>query len=890
MLSIDRLLGWRYLFQRWDRSLLIIASIALGVATLVATRILNQCIETAATQTATPLASGDLLVTNGEFGVLRSVADEIIAARIPGIVRVQPLIVERVTLPELDGKTAVLIGAELSKQMLDPENPLQIQFTRTLELTLANAIRAANRRLIVVSKPIYDAWVTRRPSEMAGLLLRYGSRTVDCLPIGYMEYPDSSPVAFLGRNVIGMELSQAARTARPGPPAAAAAVVGGSAVESASEAVFPIRVNRIDIQIDPSANCAAIQAALQELIGERAQVRTPEDYGQTSHEIIGGLQIGFALCSAGAMVVGLFLVYNALSVTVAERRHDIGILRSIGATRAQIVRVFTTAAALLGGVGAAWGIPLGIVLGRGVLHEFGQDLGSMFVNPEVDPGWPTVSTLILAALAGILTAVAAALIPAVQAACEDPANAVRRIPGTVAGAWHLAHQATCTVLIAGGIAVILTRNELFPALGMHPRFGSFGGLLTALVGLLLAAPIFVGIMVRLVHPLLRRILPIEARIAADNLIRSPGRTGVVIGALGAGVAVMIQTAGVGRSNQEPVEQWLNRVIHADRFLFAGNITEANSSQTPLDPEILRQLRELPDVAAVVGFRYARPEFNGTRIMMVALDAATYAEQSTQRIPGQIAQLELLSRLGGGRVLISDNFVLKHGIRAGDSLVVPGTQGPVQLQVIGTVNDYTWARGTIFIDRSDYSRLFRDDLVDVTHVFLGGTGSPEESDAIARFAADRGLSIQGKEPMRRLLADLIDQFYTVAFLQQIVVGIVASLGVVTALLISVLQRKRELGLLLAVGATPGQIIRSVLSEALLMGLFGTVLGILIGIPLEWYVLRVVLVEESGFIFDLLVPWKQVGLIGAGSMLIAALAGLLPAWHAVRTRIPEAIAYE
>ena len=890
MLSLDRLLSWRYLFQRWDRSLLIIASIALGVATLVATRILNQFIETSATQTATPLAGGDILVTNGEFGVPRSIADEIIVAQIPGIVRVLPLAVDRVYLPELQGKAAVLIGVELSRQLLEAENPWQVQFTRTLELTLANAIRAANRRLIVVSKPIYDAWVAQRPSDTAGLLIRYGSQTLDCLPIGYMEYPESSPVALLGRNVIGMELSQAARTTRPGPPAAAAAVVGGSVAESAWDLVFPIRVSRIDVRIDPSANRAAIQAALQQQLGDRAQVRTPEEYRQTSQEIIGGLQIGFALCSAGAMVVGLFLVYNALSVTVAERRHDIGILRSIGATRLQIVRVFTTAAVLLGGVGAASGIPLGIVLGRGVLHKYGQDLGSMFVNPEVDPGWPTVSTVVLAGLAGILTAVAAAFIPAVQAACEDPATAVRRIPGTVGGAWHRAHQATCFLLIAAGITLIVVRNELFPALGMHPRNGSFGGLLTALVGLLLAAPIVVGIMVRMVHPVLRRILPIEARIAADNLIRSPGRTGVVIGALGAGVAVMIQTAGVGRSNQEPVEQWLNRVIHADRFVFAGNITEANSSQTPLAPEILRELRALPEVAAVVGFRYARPEYNSTRIMMVALDAATYAELSNQRIPGQIAQLELLPRLGGGRVLISDNFALKHGVRPGESLVIAGTEGPVQLQVIGTVNDYTWARGTIFIDRSDYARLFRDELVDIAHVFLRGAGSAEESEGLASFAADRGLTIQGKEAMRRLLADLIDQFYTVAFLQQIVVGIVASLGVVTALLISVLQRKRELGLLLAVGATPGQILRTVLSEALLMGLFGTLLGILIGIPLEWYVLRVVLVEESGFVFDLLIPWKQAAIIGAGSMMIAMLAGLLPAWHAVRTRIPDAIAYE
>jgi putative ABC transport system permease protein len=124
----------------------------------------------------------------------------------------------------------------------------------------------------------------------------------------------------------------------------------------------------------------------------------------------------------------------------------------------------------------------------------------------------------------------------------------------------------------------------------------------------------------------------------------------------------------------------------------------------------------------------------------------------------------------------------------------------------------------------------------------------------------------------------------------VVGVVAALGVVTALLISVLQRKRELGLLLAIGATPGQVLRSVMAEAMLLGLFGTALGILIGMPMEWYVLKVVMVDESGFVFDVVFPWKQALGIASVSILTATLAGLLPAWRAIQTRIPDALQYE
>ncbi|OWK38273.1 ABC transporter permease protein [Fimbriiglobus ruber] len=891
MPPLYRLLSLRYLVHRWDRAALIVASIAIGVATLVSSRILNQCLETAASQTTTPLGGSDLYVSNGELGVLRTVADDIRAAQIPGVKSVQPLVVERVYVAGGDNRAAVLVGAELSLHVLDSDNPFKARFVRTLENNWTTARLALTRRLVVLSKALFDDWTTRRTGPEDPFVVKYGTREVECLPIGYIEYEDGSPMAALGRNVVGMEIGQAARFVRPGPPPAAAALVGGSASEAAWDTFAPIRVNRIDIVLEPGADAIAAQLAVRAVTADRAIVKTPSAQGQSTQEIVSGLQIGFALCSAGAMIVGLFLVYNALSVTVAERRHDIGILRSLGATRWQIVWLFGSMALVLGLLGAACGVPVGIVMARTILGQFREELGAMFVNPSADPAWPTLATLVLAVLAGVATAVFAALIPAVQAATQDPADAVRRVPGVAGGVWKLAHRAACSALIAGGVAMILTRHDL------PPRVGSFGGLMFALVGLLLAAPIIVSLLVRFTHPLLRRVLPIEARLAADNMIRSPGRTGVVIGALAAGVAVMVQTAGVGRSNEEPVVRWLDEVIQADRFVFAGNLTEAASSQTPMDSHVREELARLPGVEGVVGIRYIRPEYNGTVVFMVAIDALSYAEETVKRVPGNkegLAKLHALPR--GNVILVSENFALKHGIKPGDTVTLPGPRGPVALTVLDTIRDYSWTRGTIFIDRAVYAALFQDYLVDVFHVYLsaGAGGAAGEStaggDAVATFAANRGLNVQDRPTLRRFLAELINRVYTLAFLQQIVVGVVAALGVVTALLISVLQRKRELGLLLAVGATPGQVVRTVLAEAVLMGAFGTVLGVLFGLPMEWYILRVVLVEESGFVFDLIVPWRQGIGIAVGAVAVATLAGLLPALHAIRTRITDAIAYE
>src|SRR5262249_45691970 len=132
--------------------------------------------------------------------------------------------------------------------------------------------------------------------------------------------------------------------------------------------------------------------------------------------------------------------------------------------------------------------------------------------------------------------------------------------------------------------------------------------------------------------------------------------------------------------------------------------------------------------------------------------------------------------------------------------------------------------------------------------------------------------------------------SMAYAQQAVVGIVALLGVVSALIISVLQRTRDLGLLRAVGASRGFILRSVLAEAVLMGLIGAVIGFGGGVLLEWYVLDVLVVDESGFRFPLRIPWLEAGLVSLLSVVLATLAGLWPAYQATRLRITEAIAYE
>jgi putative ABC transport system permease protein len=332
-------------------------------------------------------------------------------------------------------------------------------------------------------------------------------------------------------------------------------------------------------------------------------------------------------------------------------------------------------------------------------------------------------------------------------------------------------------------------------------------------------------------------------------------------------------------------------ITADLFVLGADTSSATSSQVPLARDLPDELRRLPGVRQVIPVRFRRPTYRGTIVLLISFEAGQFYEANRDR-PGYPG-LDLFPRLAEpGTAVVSENFAALHAVGPGDVVSLRGAAGPANLRVIGTIPDYSWNRGTVFIDRSTLRRLFDDDRIDICDVYLAG--GPDEAAAAQQrvydFVSRRSLNLATRADLKGYIADVIRRLYALVQAQQLVVGLVAALGVVTALLISVLQRRRELGLLRAVGATRAQVLRSVLAEAGLMGLIGTLFGLALGVPIEWYMIRVVIWEEAGFLFPLVVPWGSVLGVAGLSLAVATLAGLGPAAAAVRLNIAEAVTVE
>ncbi|MFO0807651.1 MAG: FtsX-like permease family protein [Gemmataceae bacterium] len=842
MLALYRTLSVRHLRRRFGRAALVVVSIALGVATLVSARVLNRCMEAAVRSATAPLGgTADLFASNGEAGVERALAVEL--RRLPGVKSVQPLLLERVQLPDLDGRVALLLGAER------PEGDTS---------ALAAKVTITRPAALFAKYPVLLGEDLARELGDRPLHVRTAGRDHDLSVLGTIRLDGAG--AEIGKSLIALDLDRAGQ------------LFGR-----------PALVSRIDLFLAPDADRDAVKRAAADIAGSRALVQTPDAAGQSVNDIIAGVQTGFALCGGGALVVGVFLVYNALAVSVAERRHEIGVMRSLGATRAQVAALFAGEAAFLGLAGALAGLPLGMLLARAALRPMQQVLSEIFMAVEQQAVTWDARILLGSLAAGVVTALVASLLPALQAASDEPADAVRRVPSGSARLYRVVQGGVSLAMIGLGVMTAVLRDA------MPLRLGSYGGLVLMLAGALLAAPVFVAVGARLVLPLVRLLPGVGVRLAADNLLRAPGRTGVVIGALAAGVGMTSGIAGVAESNERPVLDWVDRWVSPDFFVMGGEAANTTSGNLPLDTRLGEAFEALPGVAHAVPVRFRRPTFRDTLVLVIAFDGVRFHAANLKQ-PDYPA-LDLFPKLvEPGTAIVSDNFATLHGVRPGDAVRLQGPRGPVELRVLGTMVDYSWNRGTVFIDRATLKAAFDDDGVDLFDVFLAAGDRAVGEAGVRALAGRNALTVVTRTGLRDYITGVIRRLYALVQVQQLVVGLVAGLGVVTALLISVLQRRRELGLLRAVGATRAQVLRSVVAEAALMGLIGTAFGLLIGVPLNWYMVRVVIFEESGFVFPVVVPWLTAAAIGAASVVFATAAGLFPAWRATRLGIADAVVYE
>jgi putative ABC transport system permease protein len=857
MLSLYRSLSLRYWRRCRLRGALVLASIALGVAACVATCVLDANLETAFQRSATPLDGfADLYVSNADAGVPRALAEQL--ARVPGVRAAHPLIVQRVALPDLGHRPALLLGADLDAE--EGSSPWKVA-TRELTARDFSRIVLFRQKTVVVGRELARAL----PADCETVQVLIEGRRNYLRRVGV--FSAEGPAAAFAGNVLVLSCADAA------------ALLGD-----------PDRASRIDITLEPGVDREQVRQRLTEVLAGKARLATPQQHGRWVEEMLVGLRLGLRLCGVGALMVGMFLVANVLTVCAAERRHDIGILKSVGAVPWQIGALLGGEAVLLGLVGGLLGLPLGLGLARFGLCPVQHLLSDAFMPVETGPMEVPAGTVLGALAAGVCTALLAAVVPALKAGSVSPIEALRRLPPPTRRHWRLFRIAIVLGLLACGPGGLILSRVPY-------RLGSYGNLVLVLLASLLATPLLVLLAARGLQRGARRWLGTPARLAVDNLIRSPGRTGLVTTTLAAGVALFVQTSGFIASNEKAIRAWVDHSLTGDLFITSGGPLSITGQNLPMGEGVRRRLEEACPEAQVVPirFRYLDWQRAGqpTRILLCALDAERFCTANEGRAP-LLPELDLFRRLcEPGTALVSKNFAALYGIGAGDTIALPGAEGPVALRVLGAVEDYTCSRGTVLVDRRRYGQQFDAHLIDTLTVCLSPGADVErvrQRLQASPLAAEQAFCLLTRAELRRHILGMVLGLYRLAYVQEVAVAVVALLAMVTALLLSVLHRRRELGLLRAVGATPRQVFHSVLAEAVLMSVLGTATGLAVGVPLEWYTVRILLFGETGTLLAMQFPWTTAATILVLMLLVAVLASVGPALRTGRMRIAEAIGQE
>lgn len=645
---------------------------------------------------------------------------------------------------------------------------------------------------------------------------------------------------------------------------------------------LPDRINTVEINFtdDARADRVASENAIKALLGS--------DYtlGGLSggSEVLASMEmgrIGLSMFGAMALFMGGFIIFNTFRTIVAERKHDIGMLRAIGARRATIVSLILVEGLLQGVVGSVIGIVLGYLMAAGMMSLLSSVLES-FLHVQVS-GLVLEPMLLVGTLAlGVGTTLLAGLLPAMSANRITPLEALR--PAANPNAQRASRRSG---FIGGALIVVaalglLSGNTGFLMLGSMLFFA----------GLILIAPLLVKPIVVLFSALIARLYARDGvgDLAQGNLVRHPSRSAVTASAIMIGLAVIVSMGGMVWSLTGGFLGILQRSLGSDFLimppavgLWKGNIGSGQALEN--------KLRNVPGVETVSAMRYAATTISGQAVSLLGIDPVAFPKVASLTFMYGDADTAFEALKAGRGIIANGIFASQAKLKVGDEVELSTPTGLQTYRVAGVASDYLNAKiSTAYIAHADMLADFRksEDVFIQINVLPGTDRAAAEArlkQALAAYPQFTLTSGQAYLDENRQLFDAMFSFYYVLMGVLTMPSLIALLN---TLAISVIERTREIGMLRAIGSTRRQVHRMVVTESLLLAGMGTALGLLAGLYMGYAL--VITVGMAGFPLEYSFPYGGLIAATAIGLLFGVIAGVAPARQAARMNIVRALQYE
>jgi len=625
-------------------------------------------------------------------------------------------------------------------------------------------------------------------------------------------------------------------------------------------------------------------ATLRKVLPPGVEVSWPGAQTRQMEGLVASYRLNLQVLSAIALFVGMFLIYQSVTLSVVRRRREIGLLRTLGLGAREVLVLFLAEGAITGLAGGLAGLFLGILLAQGALGLVTDTLTSLYTPVAARRLVISPALLVQAWILAVLATLVAALVPALEAARtrvravwyrEELEEVITR------RARRLAGGGAAALGLAGILAV--------PEAGRVPIPGFIAAFLI-LLGFALFTPVAALGLGRGLLPGLRRLLGVAGDLGCRYLSGSLSRSAVSIAALACALGMLIAVAVMIGSFRETVNLWVSRSISGDIF-FGPAVFSTAAYDRYLPPEVVPELREDPEVADLYLYRCVRLPFRDRFVLVIGGSFDVLAKYGGMwfRQGDSVAILQEMAtaaREGGpAMVIISEPLAETFGFREGGELELPTPAGPRRVQVRGVFYDFRTDGPSIWMDLHQFRRLWGDEHLNAVRLYLRDQSRVAQVQAKLRerYGGRYRLLALSHQDLRNGILEIFDRTFAVTYALEGVAVLVAVFGIITTFVVLIMDRERELALLQALGASRRQILGMVLVESGLASFLSFLLGAGAGSVLSLLLILVINKQAFGWTIRL---FFTPGIYFHSLLLVVALglvSGAVPAWRAVKPHL-------
>jgi len=637
-------------------------------------------------------------------------------------------------------------------------------------------------------------------------------------------------------------------------------------------------VDRVRVALAADASRSASREAIAALLPEDLMAEIPAGRASMAEDVLHAANLGLDFVTALTVAMAFFIVGNAMLMNVTERRRGFSLLRLLGATARQIRRLVTVEAAILGIVGGLAGAAAGLVAAGPISAGIAQALQSSATGIVVAP-WIVPAAVLL----GCGIALAAAWWPARETTRIDLLEGLAAAPAPPARgvSWRF-------VIAVVVLAALAALNQALVIIGIVPPRMSVPGGITLLLAFVATTPLLLPPIVRLLAMLVPRRLRIEGTLAVEQILRQPVRT-----ALTTAVLVVAVSNGIGlghaiRDNVDDVLGWYSRMMRADWVLSHAGMLEGVTQAQSLDShDVEAEIRSLPGVVETEGLGVTTGRVAGTACVIVARDVPD--DQPLPVEPVDATKEEVREALARGEAVAGTVLARRTGIKPGDEVPVEVYGRQVSVRIAALVVDYTSGGASLHVRRDAARTLFGMQSTDILLVTAADGQAESLRAPLERIVADNAMILRSFGEVRRFVDGIVSGVVGSLWAILGLGFVVGSLGVANTVTMNVMEKKRTLGLLRAVGMTRGQVTRMVVLESIMLGAAGGIIGLVAGIVTALFI-QLASQPLLGHPVSVTFRPSVVAMNLAAAVAVTALAAWLPARRAVRLDLLEAISAE